>query len=87
MKDIRSTLEYASTVWDPYYIKDINSLDKTQRKAARFITGDYQSIHDGAATEMLQDLNLPTLKQRRKQNRLVFMYKVVNGLVPAISPN
>ena len=34
---------------------------------------------------MLETLELSSLKQRRsKFNRLVFMYKVVKGLVPAI---
>ncbi len=31
---VRSTLEYACTVWDPHLVKDINSLEKVQRLAA-----------------------------------------------------
>ncbi len=33
---------------------------------------------------MLQDLHLPKLQVRRQQLRLTFMYKVVEGLVPAM---
>ena len=33
---------------------------------------------------MLQDLQLPSLQDRRKNNRLIFFYKVVEGLVPAM---
>ena len=33
---------------------------------------------------MLETLELSSLEQRRSVNRLVFMYKVVEGLVPAI---
>ena len=33
---------------------------------------------------MLETLELSSLEQRRSFNRLVFMYKVVEGLVPAI---
>ena len=33
---------------------------------------------------MLETLELSSLEERRSINRLVFMYKVVEGLVPAI---
>ncbi|KAL8620766.1 hypothetical protein ACOMHN_043809 [Nucella lapillus] len=36
---------------------------------------------------MLQDLHLPKLKIRCQQLRLTFMYKVVEGLVPAMPPS
>ena len=31
------TLEYGSSIWDPYLQKDINCIGKIQRQAARFI--------------------------------------------------
>ena len=34
---------------------------------------------------MLQDLDLPTLQERRRQQRLTLLYKVVKGDVPAIN--
>ena len=37
----RSILDYGAITWDPYYIKDIDKLERIQRQAARFITGDY----------------------------------------------
>ena len=36
---------------------------------------------------MLKDLKLPSLEERRKQLRLIFMFKVVEGLVPAMPPD
>lgn len=33
---VRPKLEYASTAWDPHYKKDIATLEKVQRKVARF---------------------------------------------------
>ena len=36
---VRPTLEYAASVWDPHLIKDRNSLEAVQRKAARFVYG------------------------------------------------
>ena len=83
---VRSTLEYGSVVWDPHLQKDIEKIEKIQRKAARFIQKDYHSRQPGSMTKMLADLNLPTLESRRKENRLCFMFKISKGLVPAIPP-
>ena len=34
---VRSTLEYAASVWDPHLAKDINKLENIQRRPARFV--------------------------------------------------
>ena len=34
---------------------------------------------------MLRDLELPSLQQRREFNKLVFLFKIAGGLVPAIN--
>ena len=81
---VRSTLEYGSIIWDPHLQKDIDRLEKIQRKAARFITQDYRSRDPGSMTNMLKELELPTLQQRRKENRLGFLYKISRDEVPAI---
>ena len=67
--------------------RDIDKLERIQRNGARFTTGDYKSIHEGAVTNMLKDLDLPTLQDRTTNAKLVFLYKVVEGLVPAIDPD
>ena len=82
---VRSILEYESVVWDPYLKKDIDRLERVQRSAARFITGDYKSRHGECVTNMLDDLHLPSLEERRRQQRLAILYKVVKGHVPAIN--
>ena len=38
---VRSKLEYASVVWDPYLKKDIDKLEMTQRRGACFVKGNY----------------------------------------------
>jgi hypothetical protein len=78
---------YVSVVWDPYLTRDIDKLERIKRNGARFITGDYKSRHEGAVTNMLNDLDLPTLQDRRTNAKLVFLYKVVEGLIPAIDPD
>ena len=82
---VRSTLEYGAIVWDPYKLQDIQSIEKIQRQAARYIKNDYCSRFDGCVREMLQDLKLQPLQQRRLESRLVMMYKIVRGMVPAVN--
>ena len=80
---VRSTLEYSAIVWDPYQQQDIQSLEKIQRLAARFIKND--SRFEGCVREMLKDLKLQPLQQRRLESILVMLYKTVRGMVPAIN--
>ena len=81
---VRSVLEYGATLWDPYLQKEINMLEQVQRKALRFIAGDFKSTQPGTIRRLHAKLNIPTLQERRKAIRLTFMYKVVEGLVPAM---
>ena len=57
-----------------------------QRKAARFISGNYKSRIPGSMQKLLLKLDLPPLQVRRQQLRLTFLFKVVEGLVPAMPP-
>ena len=82
---VRSTLEYGSSILDPYLQKDINYIEKIQRQAARFIKKDYRSREDGCVTNMLRDLELPSLQQRREFNKLVFLFKIAGAMVMAIN--
>ena len=52
----------------------------------RFITGDYSSRQEGSVTKMLEMLNLEKLQRRSRVCRLFFLFKIVEGLVPAIKP-
>jgi len=36
---VRSTLEYAASIWDPHLAKDCDLLEKLQRRSARFVKG------------------------------------------------
>ena len=76
---VRSTLEYAATIWDPYYVLDIDSLEQVQRRAAHFTTGDYHTT--SSVTAMLAELGWKRLEDRRKDLRLALLYKIVHGQV------
>jgi ribonuclease P/MRP protein subunit RPP40 len=77
---VRPKLEYASAVWDPYHSKDIDTLEMVQRRAARFVCRDYRR-EEGVVTELLKDLEWPSLADRRCRSRLILLYKIVNNLV------
>ncbi|XP_060076678.1 uncharacterized protein LOC132556312 [Ylistrum balloti] len=62
----------------PYTAKNT---ERTQRRGARFITKGYKSGEEGSRTEMLQDLNLPTLQTRNKKTTPIFF---VEGQIPAM---
>ena len=76
---VRSTLEYVATIWDPHYIRDIDSSEQVQRGAARFTTGDYHTT--SSVTAMLAELEWKWLEDRRKDLRLALLYKIVHGQV------
>ena len=76
---LRSQLEYGSSIWDPGLTKDINLLEGVQRRAARWVQSDYRTT--SSVTNMLKELGMSSLQNRRKQQRLVLMFKIMNNLV------
>ena len=83
---VRSVLEYSSTVWDPHTNKEIKQIEKIQRNAARFVKRDY-SMHSNSVTKMMNDLNWRHLQLRRRDSRLVLLYKIINNLVAIPTDN
>ena len=63
----------------PYYQKDIDCLERVQRRCARFVHQDF-SRHS-SATAMIQNLGWELLAERRAQARVTMLYKAINGLV------
>ena len=63
---------------------EIKKLEKVQRRGARFISNDFKSKHEGCVTKMLEEHNLPSLQQRRKEIRLALFYKIANGSLPGL---
>ena len=70
---VRPTLEYASPVWDPYTAKDIGSIERVQRRAARWVVNRHR--HTSSVDSMLTHLQWPTLADRRRTARLTTFYK------------
>ena len=57
---VRSTLEYAASIWDPHFAKDCDLLENLQRRSARFVKGDYRTT--SSVSQMLHDLGWCDLK-------------------------
>ena len=76
---MRPKLQYACSAWDLHHQKDRATLERIQRKAARFVTGNYDRTT--CVTEMLQDLQWDTLETMRRHARLSTIYKMCDGLL------
>ncbi|CAH1242093.1 KLHL18 [Branchiostoma lanceolatum] len=57
---VRSSMEYAAVIWDPFRQKDIDALEMVNRRAARFVTSSYRR-QDVSVTAFLRDLKWPAL--------------------------
>ena len=52
---VRPQLEYASVKWDPHRQNQIDQLEKIQRRAVRFVCGNYQ--REASVTAMREDIH------------------------------
>ena len=75
---VRSVIEYSASVWDSHLQKDINTIEMVQRRAARIVKNDY--LQTSSVTQMLQDLGWESLADRRRDMRLVLLYKIIHHL-------
>ena len=71
---VRRNLEYCIQVWRPYHKKDIDTLERIQRRATKIIL----KLRDLSYEERLIECGLTTLETRRlKGDEIVF--KTLNG--------
>ena len=49
---VRPTLEYSSSIWDSQSVLLQDELEKVQKRAARFVTGNYVDYETGSMTGM-----------------------------------
>ena len=75
---MRPVLEYSGSVWDPSDVGLQNELQTVQNRAARFVTGNY-NFETGSMTGILEHLKLESLKKRRRDSRLILLYKGLKG--------
>lgn len=76
---VRPILEYAAPTWDPHTQNCIQSLEAVQRRAARFVTGDYHTT--SSTSQMMNQLGWKTLQQRRHCAKVIMVYRIIYFLV------
>ena len=76
---VRPILDYACTIWSPYYQTYIRSIEMVQCRAARFVMNKYSNYD--SVSQMLDTLGLNTLDDRRNKLRAVMVYKIIHNLV------
>ena len=81
---VRPNLAYASSVWDPHLKKEIAAPEKVQRRVVHFVTTQYS--REKSLTNMLNEVQWPTLKQCCFVTYLNLLSKAVNNQVPASIP-
>lgn len=82
---VRPQLEYAAAVWDPHTKDNTNKVEKVQRRAARWVSCNYERL--ASVTDMVETLGWRSLAQRRADARLCLFYKIINGLVAVPLPD
>ena len=64
-------------IWNPHTHGLQEELEKVQNRVARFVTGNYV-FETGSMTGILE-LKWESLKNRRKDSRLILLYKGLKG--------
>ena len=72
---VRPVLEYSGSVWDPSGVGLQNELEN---RAARFVTGNY-NFETGSMTGILEHLKWEIPKKRRRDSKLILLYKGLKG--------
>jgi hypothetical protein len=77
---VRPRLEYCNVIWDPHHETHKYTIERVQRRAARFVTSDYN--RETSASALVKSLDWDTLEDRRTKSRLITIYKESRGLLP-----
>ncbi len=77
---VRPILEYATTIWSPYLLKDKLKVERVQRFFTRKICRTCR-IPYTSYSHRLYMLGIKTLEYRRVEIDLMFLYKIYNGLL------
>lgn len=76
-------IEYGCQLWSPCLLKHINGIESIQRSFTKHIQGmkslSYQS--------RLQSLNMYSLQRRRDRYSAIYMWKIVENIVPNLQPH
>ena len=75
---VRPKLEYNTPVWSPYLSKDINAVEKVQKRFTKIVCRRC-NIPFSSYNDRLAKLNLLSLQNRRVRFDLITLYKIFNN--------
>ena len=73
---VRPILEYGNVIWSPRLIRDIDAVERVQRRSTKTVPG----ISTMTYPDRLQTLRLPSLVYRRVRGDMIETYKYLHNV-------
>lgn len=81
---VRSKLEYASLVWNPYYVTHINNLEKVQRRFVKLLWFKSDGVYPSVGVpqqNLLNRFSMTTLENRRDCYTQIVLYNLIHNKI------